>query len=66
MGGARMKIRGKFEDGEDTDTLFNEIPELNGFKFWIDDNNWAGNSQAFQGEPIDGKYNCLNKRPIYP
>lgn len=47
-----MKVRGKFCDSEGP--LFNTVPELNGFAFTIDDNNWSGNTRAFVGPSIDG------------
>jgi hypothetical protein len=60
MGGAAMQIRAKFTD--DTGPKFNTVPELNGFKFTIDDNQWTGSTQAFAGPDMENN-NIKSSRP---
>ena len=58
-----MQIRAKFTD--DAGPKFNTVPELNGFKFTIDDNQWTGSTQAFAGPDMESKYNLINNTPIF-
>lgn len=55
-----MQIRAKFTD--DAGPKFNTVPELNGFKFTIDDNQWTGSTQAFAGPDMENN-NIKSSRP---